>query len=133
MANGLKRGISRTKGRILVVDDDWAIVELLKFTLATSGFEVSVARSEEEFRREALVCEPDLIVLDIMLGDKDGAQAYQVLLEQGFDPKIPVIFLTVLAQQVSTTPPQPGRTYALVAKPFDPEKLAREIACLVKG
>jgi len=133
MPNGLKKKESRARSKILVVDDDWAIVELLKFTLTSWDFEVSVARSEEEFRRGVFECRPDLIVLDIMLGDKNGVETYQALLNEGFDPKVPVVFLTVLAKDVSTTPPQPGRTFALVAKPFDPEKLAKEITCLIEG
>ncbi len=126
-------GMEATKARkkILIVDDDPTLLELLKFTFSSSGFEVAGASGEEDFRREAQGARPDAIVLDIMLGEKNGVQVYERLLREGFDPKIPVVFLSVLARDISQTPPRSGRTYALVAKPFDPEKLVREITTLL--
>ena len=123
----------RTRKKILVVDDDWAILELLKFTFSSSGFEVALSQSAEEFREKALSEKPDAIVLDIMLGTSDGTKVYHELLGAGLSRKVPVVFLSVLAQNISTTPPQSGRTYALVAKPFDPEKLVREVARVLEG
>ena len=119
------------KSKILIVDDDWSILEMLKFTLNTSGYEVVAAQNCDDFFKTAWLTKPDVIILDIMLGDRDGVQAYEELLTQGFDPKIPVVFLSVLAQDITPTPPQKGRTYALIAKPFDPGTLVQQIDCLV--
>lgn len=119
------------KKKILVVDDDPAIRKLLNFTFASSDFEVSEASNEQEFRNQAGQRRPDAIVLDIMLGDRDGVQIYQDLVRGGFDPQVPVVFLSVLAQDISPTPPRSGRTYALLAKPFDPEKLVSQIKSLL--
>ena len=118
------------KKKILIVDDDWAILELLKVTLSSAGYEVWVAQNDSEFRHEVLSRQPDMIILDIMLGEKDGVRVYDQLLIEGLDARIPVIFLSVLAQDIQQKPPQAGRTYALIAKPFDPEKLVQEIMCL---
>ena len=119
------------KKKILVVDDDPAIRKLLNFTFTSSDFEVSEAANEQEFRNQAGQGRPDAIVLDIMLGDRDGVQIYQELIRGGFDPQVPVVFLSVLAQDVSPTPPRSGRTYALLAKPFNPEKLVMQIKSLL--
>jgi len=121
------------KHRLLVVDDDWAILELIRCTFKSSGFEICLARDDEEFRKKAREFKPDVIILDLMLGDKDGMQVYEQLLNEGFDATIPVVFLSALAGGRPSTPPRPGRTYALMGKPFDPEKLVREITTLVEA
>ncbi len=116
--------------KILIVDDDWAILELLKLTFSSAGYDVSTAQNHIEFRQMALGDRPDIIILDIMLGEKDGVHVYEELLVEGLDGHIPVVFLSVLARDTQQMPPRPGRTYALIAKPFDPDKLVEEIACL---
>ena len=121
------------KRKILVVDDDPAIIKLLEFYLMSSGFEVLTAQNGEEFRQKAFTEKPDVIVLDIMLGETDGAVLYQDLLLEGLSSKTPVVFLSALAHDISPTPPRPGRTYSLLGKPFDPEQLAEKIACLVQA
>jgi DNA-binding response OmpR family regulator len=118
------------KRKILIVDDDWAVLEVLKITFSAAGYEVFLAQNESEFREVALHQGADIIILDIMLGDRDGLHVYDELLTQGLSAHIPVIFLSVLAKDIRQIPPQKGRNYALIAKPFDPEKLVEEIACL---
>lgn len=119
------------KAKILVVDDEWSMQELLRHTLALSGFDVLMARDDIEFRQCVFAEKPDVIILDIMLGDKDGVQVYQKLLEEGLDRNIPVIFLSALAQDRPPSPPRPGRQYALIGKPFDTDQLVRELRELV--
>lgn len=117
--------------KILVVDDDESLLDILKFMLSDAGFEVSTAQDEESFLQMAMEKKPDVLILDIMLGDKDGTISYQKLLGQGFDKKVPVIFLTALAKDSNTILPQPGRTYALMPKPFDYDKLVQGVTSLV--
>src|SRR4051812_20826437 len=101
------------KGRILIVDDDEELLDILSVILKDAGFQVMTAQDAEEFHRLAFLEKPNLIILDIMLGDKDGTVIYQQLLMEGLDKNIPVLFLTALAHGSSVTPAQPGRTYAL--------------------
>ena len=117
--------------RVLIVDDDWAILELLKFTLERAGYEVDVAQNGQEFREKAVASRWDLIILDLMLGDEDGARIHDELVKKGYDESVPVVYLSALAQDISPTPPRPGRHFALLAKPFDPDKLVQEIAAIV--
>ena len=118
--------------KILVVEDDRDIAQLLSFILTAENYEVALASDEQEFRREAFKARPDLIILDIMLGDENGPEVYEKLLGEGLDAGIPVIFLSALASHVQQSAPRPGRNFALVAKPFDPNKLVSEIASLLK-
>lgn len=123
-----------TKGvgkRILVVDDERAMQELLKHTLSLSGFDVRVAGNDSEFRTKAFEQRPDIIILDLVLGDKDGAQVYEELLTQGLDRDIPVVFISALAEDRPPAPPRPDRKYSLVGKPFDPDQLVRDLQGLI--
>lgn len=121
----------KDNAKILVVDDEKSIQELLRHTLSLSGFDVVTAADDTEFREKVFAEEPDVIILDIMLGDKDGTEVYEALVTEGLSREIPVVFLSALAQDRPPTPPQPGRRYALVGKPFDSDELVSKLHALV--
>ncbi len=117
--------------KILIVDDEWVICELLKTRLEKAGFEVDFAVNENEFRAKAFQSTPDLMILDIMLGDTNGVELYEQFLQEGFPEMVPVIFLSALARGLREDHMVPGRRYALYGKPFDANKLVGEISELV--
>ncbi len=117
--------------KILVVDDDPPILELLKFDLMSEGFNVVTAKNEMEFRNAVDNERPALIILDIMLGDKNGALIYNELLGKGLQRSTPVIFLSALASDQTPAPAAPGRSYALLGKPYDSEELIKEIRTML--
>jgi DNA-binding response OmpR family regulator len=119
------------KAKILLVDDEKEILELLKDFLLIEGFEVLSAQTGSEFRELALSEKPDLIILDIMLGKDNGVAIYNRLLQEGLERTVPVIFLTGLTEDHSESPASPGRTYALRTKPFNPTELVNDIYYLV--
>ena len=69
--------------RVLVVDDEPLIVEMLTMGLSYEGFEVSVARTGFEALEEAQRTKPDLVVLDIMLPGVNGVEVCKRLRDQG--------------------------------------------------
>jgi len=107
------------KKRILVVDDERPILELLKFKLSNRGYEVLTARDVKEFWDQALSQELDLIILDIWLRGWIGTQVYGELLDRGFDETIPVIFITALLDEETQAGTGASGKYALYRKPFD--------------
>ena len=119
------------KPKILVVDDEWSMQELLKNTLSLSGFEVFLAGDDVEFRQQVFSQKPDVIILDLMLGDKDGTKVYNQLLAEGLDANIPVIFLSALAQDRPPTPPRSDRKFALIGTPFAPGARVQQLTALV--
>ncbi len=119
------------KIKILVVDDEPDILELLKEWLLLEGYDVFLAQNCHEFNRLAFTTKPDLIILDIMLGRENGVSVYNRLINQGFDRNTPVIFITGLAHDRPESPAAPGRTYALRLKPFNPYEIVKDIRCLV--
>jgi two-component system OmpR family response regulator len=81
-----------TKARLLVVDDEPNIVELLSAALRYAGFEVATATSGNEALQVAERWKPDLLVLDVMLPDLDGFSVVRQL--RGRRRAVPVVFLT---------------------------------------
>lgn len=119
------------KPKILVVDDEESMQTLLRDTLSIAGFEVDIAKDDEEFRQQVFKKKPDIIILDIVLGEKDGAQIYEELLTEGLDKNIPVVFISALAEDRPPTPPRADRKFSLIGKPFDPDKLVHDLQKLV--
>ena len=114
--------------RILVVDDEKPIRELLRHKLSAMGFEVVTAKNAEEFSGSAFTLKPDLIILDIWLKNRMGPMVHHELLQAGFDKDVPVIFITALVEgEPKSTQMLPGKKCALYSKPFDFEKLVPEI------
>lgn len=119
--------------RILVVDDEKLIRELLYRKLSALGFDVVTARDAKEFRRHAMAQKPDLIILDIWLKNQMGPNVHGELLSEGFDSEVPVIFITALTEaEPKDSRMLPGKKFALYSKPFDFERLLPEIRYLLK-
>jgi len=122
--------------RILIVDDDPDLVEAVTMILESKDYEVIAAYGGIEGLEKAKTEEPDLIVLDVMMPDKDG---YAVCKELKADPKygkIPILLLTAVVSKIPTTryTQQMGlETEAddYVDKPVEPAELVRRIEVLL--
>ena len=82
-----------TKNRILVVDDEQDLCEILKFNLETEGYEVDTANSAEEVL-EIGAEKYDLLLLDVMMGEMSGFALAKKLKDEPMTANIPIIFLT---------------------------------------
>ena len=116
--------------RLLVVDDEATILELLSGSLRLAGFEVVTAASGTEAVRAAASSRPDLVLLDVMMPDGDGFEALRRMRSGGAE--VPVIFLTA-RDQVSDR----VRGFAVggddyVTKPFSLEELLGRIRAVLK-
>lgn len=83
--------------KILVIEDEKPIADILKFNIQKEGYEVTIANDGEEGVIQALSINPDLILLDIMLPKKDG---FQVLKELRHKIQTPIIMLTAKEEEV---------------------------------
>jgi len=84
-------------GRILVVDDEKAIVDILKFNLEREGYEVMTAHDGEAGYQTFVTANPDLMLLDIMMPKMDGFSVCKKVRETS---NIPIIMLTARAEEV---------------------------------
>ena len=116
--------------RVLTVDDESSLTELLSMALRYEGWEVSVASSGLEAVQVARQVRPDAIVLDIMLPDFDGLEVMRRIRAE--QPDVPVIFLTAkdaLDDRISGLTAG-GDDY--VTKPFSLEELVARLRGLLR-
>ncbi len=81
--------------KILVVDDEQDICEILRFNLETEGYEVETANSAEEALQLPLQ-DYDMLLLDVMMGETSGFQLVRQLRSQPATQHLPIIFITAL-------------------------------------
>ena len=118
--------------KILLVDDEPQLVEMVKMRLEANNYEVILASDGEEALEKARGEKPDLIILDIMLPKLDG---YKVCRMLKFDDKyssIPVIMFTARSQESEKSMGKEVGADAYIIKPFEPEMLLGKIKELLK-
>lgn len=116
--------------RVLVVDDEQMLTDLLSMALRMEGWDVRAASSGLEALVAARDFEPDAMVLDIMMPDLDGLQVLQRLRQTGND--VPVLFLTArdaVADRI-TGLTAGGDDY--VTKPFSLEEVVARLRALMR-
>lgn len=86
------------KNRILIIDDEQSIVELLRFNLELSDFDVDFVYDGVQGLKKIEEFHPDLILLDVMLPGVDGLTICQVLKKDENNKRIPIIMLTAKSQ-----------------------------------
>ena len=116
--------------KILVVDDDQSIVELLRALLSKHGYEVCIARDGKEGLAAARQEKPELIILDVMMPELDGFTVSGLLFQDPVMRLIPVLILTAKEGTRNIFELVPNvRLY--MQKPFDPPELLNNIQKLL--
>jgi two-component system alkaline phosphatase synthesis response regulator PhoP len=122
--------------KILIVDDDPDLVEAVSTILESKGYAVAAAYGGVEGLKKARTENPDLIVLDVMMPDKDG---YAVCKELKADEKyrsIPILLLTAVVSHIPTTKYTHQMGMDMEAddymdKPVEPEELVKRVETLI--
>src|ERR1700676_5710406 len=120
----------RPDARLLVVEDEPNILELLSASLRYAGFDVVTAAAGTEAVQAAQRHRPDLIVLDVMLPDMDGFDVIRRL--RGGGARIPVVFLTA---RDATEDKVRGLTLGgddYVTKPFSLEEVVARVRAILR-
>jgi len=108
------------KEKILVVDDEEDILELVKYNLAKEGYEVECVATGEEAFEEAKAQLPDLIILDLMLPGMDGLEVCKLLKNDSKVAHIPVIMLTAKGEDIDIVTGLELGADDYITKPFSP-------------
>ena len=119
--------MSPSKPKILVVDDDELLRDLLEFKLRSRGYEVELAEDGEAALEAASASPPDLIVLDGMMPGLDGFQVLQRLSDSGATREVPVIMLTARRQEQDVVAGLSLGAQDYLVKPFLPDELVLRI------
>ena len=112
------------KKKILVIDDEQDIREIIKISLTDSGFQVLEAADGKTAIELARKEKPDLITLDIMMPGIDGFQVAKIIKQDPAIADIPIIILSVLNQDKNK---YVQGIVDYISKPFKPEELAAKI------
>jgi two-component system response regulator VicR len=110
--------------KVLVVDDEKSIGDIVKFNLEKEGYMVELAYDGEEAIKKVYEVLPDLILLDIMLPKKDG---FQVLKEIRKEFKIPVLMLTAKEEEVDKVLGLELGADDYITKPFSMRELVARV------
>ncbi|AMG31985.1 DNA-binding response regulator [Grimontia hollisae] len=115
--------------RILVVDDDLEIRELLQEYLSKAGYNVTTAQNGQEMKAKLAVQYPDLILLDIMLPGDDGFTLCKYVRQ---DSSVPIIMLTAVSDETDQIIGLELGADDYIAKPFSPRQLVARIRALLR-
>ena len=118
--------------KILIVDDEESVVEIVKLRLETNNYEVITAYNGEEGLTKAKEEKPDLIILDIAMPDMDGFEVGRRLKQDDKTKHIPIIMLTARGKHddVLKSVKDAGAVDYIV-KPFNPQAFLKRIASVL--
>ncbi len=114
---------------LLIIDDEDDIREVASLSLEmTEGWTVSMAASGAAGVESARTLQPDAILLDVMMPEMDGPRTLRLLQSSDATRNIPVIFLTAKVQGADRRKFLRLGVQGIIAKPFDPLTLAKQIS-----
>jgi DNA-binding response OmpR family regulator len=115
------------KPRILVVDDEPDVLDLVTYNLGQAGFQTETAADGAEALRKARSSAPDLILLDLMLPEMDGLEVCKLLRRDTKTSAIPIIMLTARASEIDRIVGLELGADDYVPKPFSPRELVLRV------
>jgi DNA-binding response OmpR family regulator len=118
--------------KILIVEDDEDILQLVKLYLEKEGYRVSVARTGVEALKQTKSEHPDLLILDLMLPEMDGLEVCKRLRADSKTATIPIIMLTAKAEETDTVIGLELGADDYVTKPFSPKALVARIKAVFR-
>ena len=117
------------KQKILIVDDDLHIAELISLYMMKDGYETEEVYDGREAIRKAESFQPDLILLDLMLPGMDG---YQVCTEIRKTSRVPIIMLTAKGETFDKVLGLELGADDYIVKPFDPKELVARVKAVLR-
>jgi two-component system phosphate regulon response regulator PhoB len=121
-----------SKEKILVVDDEEDIVELVRYNLVREGYAVVSALSGEDALKAANAQPVDLIVLDLMLPGIDGLEVARRLKRNSDTKEIPIVMLTAKGEEADIVTGLELGADDYVTKPFSPRILIARIKAVIR-
>jgi len=118
--------------RILAVDDEQDIIELLSYNLSREGFEVTTASDGEEALKKIGEKSFDLIILDLMMPGVQGMELCRILRNDPKTKNIPIIMLTARTEEVDRILGLEMGADDYITKPFSPRELIARIKAVLR-
>ena len=121
------------KAKILVVDDEPDVLQLVEYNLNAANYEVVTASDGAEALKKARSITPNLIILDLMLPELDGLEVCKLLRRDSNTASIPIIMLTAKAAEMDRILGLELGADDYVTKPFSPRELLLRVKRLLRG
>lgn len=118
--------------QVLVVEDDWAIQELIRFSLVEAGFTIKHALSAEDALNELHAILPDVILIDWMLPGMSGLALLQRLRQDARTKSLPIIMVTAKSDEPDRINGLDRGADDYLSKPFSPRELVARINALLR-
>jgi two-component system phosphate regulon response regulator PhoB len=125
---GLRTAMARP--RILIIEDERALTEVLTYNLQREGYDTVVAHDGQEGLRKAQMQIPDLVLLDLMLPNMDGLDVCRQLRANDRTRKVPILMLTAKAEETDQVVGFSMGADDYVTKPFSVKVLLQRIKAL---
>lgn len=119
-------------GRILVVEDELDVADLISFNLERAGYEVIIANDGLAGQDLAFRERPDLVILDLMLPGKDGYSVFKELRRDSRTSHTPVLMLTARAQTEDRIKGLEAGADDYLTKPFSPKELVLRVHAIMR-
>ena len=120
------------KHRILVVDDEEDLLELIQYNLAKEGYRVTCVGTGEDALREARANPPDLIVLDLLLPNVDGLEVCKLLKNDPRTKHVPIVMLTAKGDEADMVTGLELGADDYISKPFSPRVLTARVRAVLR-
>jgi two-component system phosphate regulon response regulator PhoB len=120
------------KERILVVEDDEDILQLLKYNLTKEGYQITGAASGEEALKIIKPDLPDLVLLDLMLPGMDGLEVCRLLKQEAKTSRIPIIMLTAKGEEADIVTGLELGADDYITKPFSPRVMLARLRSVLR-
>jgi two-component system phosphate regulon response regulator PhoB len=120
------------KERILIVDDEEDILELIGYNLTREGYRISAEKTGEAALEKARREKPDLIILDLMLPGIDGLEVCRLLKGDELTSLIPIIMLTAKGEDADIVTGLELGADDYITKPFSPRVLLARIRAVLR-
>jgi phosphate regulon transcriptional regulator PhoB len=118
--------------RVLIVEDEPDIRDLLVFHLERDGYQVSQARGGTDALRQAQASPPDLVLLDLMLPEMDGLEVCRRLRQNPLTQAVPIVMLTARGDEVDRVLGLEMGADDYVVKPFSPRELVARVRAVLR-
>ena len=118
--------------RVLIVEDEPDIRELVVHHLKREGYQVSAAASGEEALRQVQAVPPDLVLLDLMMPAMDGLEVCRRLRQDPATASLPIVMLTAKGDEVDRVLGLEIGADDYVVKPFSPKELLARVRAVVR-
>ena len=118
--------------KILIVDDDPDIIEILRYNLSLAGYEVKAASNGKEAIKKAKIFIPEIILLDVMMPEMDGIEACRLIREMPSLKNSRIIFLSARNEDYTQLSAFDAGADDYISKPVKPKILLKKISSIFK-